>query len=227
MKRYLMFVLSSIACLLWSSSACAEIKGKVDSGSIYMKIDILRDGNSIKELKLGGVGGNGTFVHTGSGFAVKPTFTVAEGNGTDYHQFGCGLGWYIPICQWGSFTPVVGGATSRMMTTTDFPPLGLANVGQRFQTSSFYVGGDLAVHLGKCFLVSGGVQYNWSQTSMDLGAVLHTDTSTTGPYAYLMVDYYLNKCWSLQVAGAFSRVISKEKDGTKGQGIRIGSAHTF
>ncbi len=220
----------SVAALSLTSMLPAT--SKVDFGPVYINMRVLEDGRTKDHLDLGGARVDATIQPLPGhpylkGVAVKPTFTYAVGGRGHYTTGGLGLGHFIPVGKCVLITPLVGVTWSRLTTRTDFPMFGLFRVREKFTSWTPYAGGEISWFPNDTWMFSASMNWGWAKTRTHLDGLGLSKGESQGPVYSAMVDYYLNKCWSINVAVGYNHSKTQEKHGIRGLGTRVGTGYTW
>lgn len=190
-----------------------------------------------------------------NGITFKPDFVYLKGS-DEYASIGLGLGYFIPMSMVSeslkrlSISPHVGGSLGLRRADFANAPFGTANntgtlAGKTTdRTSSVFVGMDLGFALTEKLYLSLVGNYKFVDlrtkahdnvysilTGVGAGGSanvpsLHTNVSSKGWSCGVVLDYYFNDNWSVNVAYGYEYA-EKDKNSSKIEGYRIGAAYTF
>lgn len=225
--------------------ACVNLSahGRVDAGPVYVHLDVLESGKTIDKLDMEGFRADGNF-QIYSGFVLKPAFAIAGGRG-DYYSGTLALGFYVPMGQLTPFLeglcflPHVGWTGSRLKTHVDLPVPQVAvvipGVLEIFRSSTEFVGLETTYQLLSNVSVSCSVIYGWSNTvttlqkeTTVLGNFRQKFPSSSKGWSYsAMVDYQFTQHWSVNIAGVYNLMLSKENHGIRATGVRLGLGYCW
>ncbi len=225
--------------------ACFNLSahGRIDAGPIYVHLDVLESNKSIEKVDLEGFRADGYF-QVYSGLIFKPAFTVATGHGK-YQAGTLALGFYLPMGQLVpaleglSVMPQAGWTASRLSTELNLAPPrtpgSLSDVKEIFRSSSEFIGLEATYQLLQNVSVSGSVLYGWSNTRTTwtkepFGELIPREAqkSSSKGFSYsAMVDYQLTDLWSINLAGVYNLMLSKEKHGIRACGFRLGCGYCW
>jgi hypothetical protein len=223
----------------------AAPKGKIDAGPIYLDADVELHGETIKTMEMLGFSATGTilFCHDLGldtrlldGLCLKPRFLIAGGEG-DLWNAGIGLGYYIPLSSCFTVIPNAGVTWGELEVKDidipadpSIPAPAFLGSSQKFKSTSPYMGIDLSLTQGS-WMFNGMIQYAWSATKTYTNTVafgnFFSDTESKGFNYAAQVDYYFTDCWSVNAAIAHNTSRSKERNGLKITGGRLGLGYTF
>lgn len=220
-------------CLLLASllPATTQAAGKIDFGPVYINMKVLQNGKTQMELDMGGFRGDGTiqlFPGQGllRGLVAKPSITYAQGDG-HFVGAGIGLGHYTPITKAFAITPVIGLTYSRLSTRVDYSQYGLGKLSQVTTASAPYLALDACYTFNPTWMLSGSIQYGWAAGRTDIQTLGFSKGQSTG-FAYsLMLDYYLDSSWSVNLGWAYNHMVTQELHGNKGSGVRLGIGYSY
>lgn len=219
----LKYTLSLFSLLLTLScthtSSLQALTGKADIGASYMNVDIINNGSKVRSLSMGGISTNAT-LSVYKALVIKPTLLIAEGHGA-YFQAGMNVGIYVPIKDCYSLTPSLGASHSWLSFKTDLPPT-FFNLSQKFTTDVFNIALDGSWTVSPKLMLSGSVQYAWTESITKIGAFPDYKSASKGFNYICMIDYFLTECTSLNFAGALQRSRNKDRHGSDAAGFRIG-----
>jgi len=230
MKKIIFSVVALSASFLVSADHCG---GKVDFGPVYVHVDVLESGHTIKKLDMAGAKLNGTIMlKEGYGFCVKPDILYASGHG-ELIAGAVGFGHVTPINDDCCITPSIGLTLTNLRTSANFPT-GLqapypesVHLRERFRSSAPYIALDVNYNICKGFRICGNVQYAWSRTHTKIeGQGTFKGDSKGASYA-LMLEKDINQEWSIHLGAAYNLSLSHEKHGLRGYGIKLGLARWF
>lgn len=222
---YLLFTI-----LLSATASADQCGGKIDIGPVYVHLDVLQNGKTIKRLDMGGFKVNGTIMlKEGYGFCLKPDLIYAAGEG-ELFAGALGFGHLFPVHPNLCITPSVGFNVSSMRTSYDFyhPQLQrIIPVRERFHSTAPYVAIDANYTVWKGLRVCGSFQYSWSRTHTWLKKIGTFKSSSKGASYAAMIEQDFNDKWSLHLGAAYNVSLSHEKHGLRGYGFKLGIAHWY
>lgn len=224
-------IIKALSCLLavtsmfYFANLNANCCGKVDVGPIFMHVDVLESGHTVKRMDIGGIRADAA-IKTDCGFCFKPTVTYGVGHG---HLFsgGAGLGFCIPVCDGLIATPLVGCNYTNLRTYVNLHFPGATHLKERFRSVSPYVGLEATYTICTGWRLGGFVQYAWSRTHTTLSH-LASDRSWSKGFNYAAsLEKDLNEKWSVNAAIGYNNSLSKEKHGLRGYGVKLGLVYWF
>lgn len=213
------------AFLVMTSNLPADTTGKVDVGLTHLEIDIINNGDKVRNISTWGLGANGT-MSVYKALVVKPSLILTE-NEANYFSAGLATGFYIPVMDCVAITPAIGGSYSWLRFNIDLPQYGKFDQRQRFLSRSFNVGFDACWTVIDCVSLSFGLQYAWVNTHTTIGNFVSYRGSSRGFNYIGMIDYWLGECWSVNLTVGFQESRDKEKHGSDAVGIRAGLGFLF
>jgi hypothetical protein len=209
-------------------SKCA---GKAELAAAYVHVDFLQSHKTIHKMNLAAVRGEVNW-NIWSGLILKPMFLYGHGKNKDsVIQAGVGLGFLIPVYEQICITPTVGVQWGWLKTTlafeNPFDPANDIHFREKFRSVSPYVGFELTYTICQGWRVVGCVQYCWSKTHTIVSPLIDEKSHSEG-FAYSgMIEYDLCENWSINVGGAYNNSLTKEKDGIRAYGGKLGIAYWF
>lgn len=226
----------------------AQCSAKVDLGLAYVHLDNLTSGKTTHSADLAALRADVNF-KLFKGLIVKPYVLYGASSpfrtNSDDSIFTTGLtvGHCFPICEKLIIQPNIGWTYTRSKTVFNqsfievIPPLGPVNVHfhgitQTFNSNGPSVGLDAYYSFTKCFRASISFQYIWSRTHAEVHNPFGPDpfndkSDSKGASWSAMLEYDINDCWSVNVAGAYNNSLSKEKHGLRAAGAKLGLARWF
>lgn len=196
--------------------------GKVDVGPVFVHVDVLQSGHTIKKLDMGGLKADATFMlKEGYGFCIKPSFLYAQGHG-ELITAGLGLGHVTPITDQLCVTPHAGGTWTNLRTSVKL--MGVIHAKERFRSVAPYAAIDFTYKICTGWRVCASYMYSWSRTHTRIEKIAKFKGNTSGPSISAMVEHDLNDCWSVHFGGAYNNSLDREKHGIRGYGFKLGVA---
>lgn len=236
-----------LLCLLTlSSPLLAYPKGKIDAGATALEVQVFLDGEKVETTNyyginstatlalLYGVCGNDSLL---DGIVLKPRALGAWNGGSYIWNTALGIGYYIPIGDF-SVTPLVGEFYGELSTHAPAailrPDVFGPDVPQHSKSYGTYIGIDLSYTLCD-WMFSLSYQYAWTHTKTHYNTPTNpfffpTNTfhdHSSGSSIAGQIDYYINDCWSINLAAAYNESLTHEKHGLKIYGVRLGMGYTF
>lgn len=216
---------------------------KVDLGAAYVHLDNLTSGRTTHSADLAAIRADVNF-KLFQGLIVKPTALYGASNPfhvkSDDSLFAAAItiGHCVPITEKFMVQPNIGYTYTRMKTvfngsTTEIvPPCGpieirFHGIKQSFSSNGPSAGLEGYYFFTKCFRACVSFQYIWSKTDAELHGVYSDKSHTKGPSYSAMLEYDINDCWSVNVAGAYNISLTKEKHGLRAAGAKLGIARWF
>lgn len=204
--------------------------GKIDVGPVYANIKVLESGQTVEDLDMWGVRGDGT-IQVWKALCVKPMVTYIEGDAR-FFATSLAAGVFLPLSDRLSIFPNAGVGYTYLKSNIDKPLLGLSDLDERFRSVAPSLGIDATFQVTPCIQLSGTYQYSWPRTVTILhsplfGQILNAKSSSRGPVYAAEVDYFLNDNWSVNLSGGYNLSFTKEKHGFKGKGVRLGIGYRW
>lgn len=223
------FILALVTLLCFvKQGANAECKGKVDLGAVYLKVDVIESGKTDKTVNMGGLRGDAAILFY-KGFCFKPNFIAAWGKENDQFYTGSlAIGHYIPINEQICLLPTIGFNAFEMRSTLKIRQLGVhEDYKEQFNSTAPFIGLDITYTINDAFLLTAVLQYAWSRTNTHVDTLFDAKGHSAGPNLGLLLDYTLNKCWSINAGFGYNSSLSKEKHGLRVVGGKVGIAYWF
>lgn len=206
----------------------AEVCGKVDGGPVFLHIDVLESGKTVKKLNMAAIKLDSS-VLVWKGLCIKPSFLYGCQGHAQVCSGGCGIGHYTPLTEKCSITPSFGVSFTELRTTISLPVL--PEVKMRFREKFRSISPYMALDASYCFTPSwriiGFFQYAWSRTHTTIKNLGSQKSHSDGPNYALAIEHDMNKYWSINLAAAYNISLTKEKHGLRGYGVRLGVAYWF
>lgn len=206
-----------------------KVCGKIDVGPAYVHIDLLQNGVTNEKMDIPAVRVDACYA-IWRGVVIKPNFTYGYNN-EELIMTGCGIGHIIPIYDCFKLTPVVGFNYSYLDTKTDIP---FDDTKRSFQSYGGYIGIEGTYSLTKSLRLYATYQYVWTHNitsykfpSPFSAASVRLKEHSSGSAISAMIEQDLNKYWSVNLAGAYNNSMSKEKNGMRAYGVKLGIARWF
>lgn len=225
-------ILSSQGLQADEECECEETGGcraKIDLAPVYVHLDILESGRTVKKHDMGGVRGDFNF-RIWKGLYLKPNFIAAHGSGQgELYAGGIGIGHCFPITEQWMLTPSVGYNFTDIRTTTDIPtPIGvLKDVKEKFRSTAPYLTLEITYTFCKGWRANASCQYSWSRTHAIIKHVGDGHSKAKGPSWGIGLERDLNDDWSLNVGYGYNTSLSKEKHGIRGYGVKFAVVRWF
>lgn len=223
------FILTLVAFLcVVEATAFAKCSGKADLGLVALKVDMINSGKKTKSLEMGGIRGDATILFY-KGFCIKPVFIFArDKNKGRLGSASVALGHYVPINKQLCLLPNIGINANEIKSTLEYELFGIGfEFNEKFRSTSSFVGIDVVYTINDCWIVTAVAQYAWARTHTHIEKHFRGKGNSAGPNLGLLVDYYLNKEWSINAGIGYNSSLSKEKHGTRIFGGKVGVAYWF
>ncbi len=229
LKKYFSFFFVAVLLLSFAPSLYGNehpCGGKADLGVTFMRLELLEYGKRrIKKMDMVGMKGDVTWIIY-RGWCLKPMFLLGWGEG-ELSSVGLGFGRCLPLTENFTILPSVGYTYTHLKTELDIPALGLSDLKNKFDATAPYIGLEAIYSFWKVWRVSGQVQYGWSHSKTKLQYFPSYKDKTRGPNYGLQLERDLNGNWSLNLGLGYNITLSKEKQGLRGKGMKLGLAYWF
>jgi hypothetical protein len=244
-KKFFLSLITTLAALLMgtSQSVEAQCSAKVDLGAAYVHLDNLTSGVTTHSADLAAIRADVNF-KLFEGLIVKPTALYGASNPfhvqSDDSLFAAAItvGHCFPITEKILVQPNVGYTYTKMKTvfsgvvTNFIPPCGPTEIHfhglkQSFTSNGPSLGLEGYYFFTKRFRLCLAVQYIWSKTDAEVHGIYNDKSHTKGPSYSGMLEWDINDCWSVNVAGAYNISLTKEKHGLRAAGAKVGIARWF
>lgn len=202
--------------------------GKIELAPAYIHLDVIEAKNTIKELDMAGIRGDFCWVFE-NGWMIKPSGIYGKENDGELVTAGIAIGRCIPIGEKWIVIPSAGISYTAMETTIPIPlgELGVFEFREHFTGHAPYASLDVTYIITPNLRISGCVQYAWSRSKTTIEDLGSSKSSAEGPNVAAQIEYDLNKSWSVNFGGAYNESYSKEKNGIRGRGLKIGLVRWF
>jgi hypothetical protein len=214
-------------CLL-STSLQAGTKGKIEIAPSYVHIDLIESNDTIKRIDMAAIRVEGAWCF-GKGYYLKPFGMYGKQGDSELTTAGISIGRCIPLGKAFLLSPSVGVNYTKLNTTINltFPEIGDFKFQESFTGWAPFVALELVYNICPNLRASTSVQYAWSRSTTDIKDVLRAKSDSEG-FAYAaMLEYDFSACWSVNAAVAYNESYSKEKNGIRGRGGKIGLVRWF
>jgi len=231
MKRFGFFCQSFLlaATLLCTSEVTADegCFNKVELAPAYVHIDMLESRKTIKELDLAGIRGDLNLV-IGKGWLLKANGLYGKEKDGELINYGVGFGRCLPLNNRWIVAPIVGVSYTKLDAAIHLD-LGdyVFSVSERFKGIAPYAGLELHYKVSSRCRICASAQYAWTYSETNFRDFFKTKSDSEGPSYGLLVEYDLNQCWSVNVGAAYNENFSREKNGIRGRGVKLGVARWF
>jgi hypothetical protein len=226
MKSFIL-ILATLLCFV-EPNLFAECKGKVDLGVIALKVDMINSGKTTKSLNMVGIRGDAAILFY-KGFCVKPVFIFGRDSGSGRLASGSiAFGHYVPLNKQICLLPSFGISASEIKSTLKYENFGMNfKHKEKFKAVSPLVGVDVVYSINDDWIITGVFQYAWARTHTHIEGLVRSKGRSQGSNLGLLVDYYLNKQWSINAGLGYNSSLSKEKHGSRILGGKVGLAYWF
>jgi hypothetical protein len=225
LKNWLVFA----CCLgLFASSLGAECMGKFEVAPTFIHIDVLEQRNTVKKINMGALRSEGNFIIS-KGWVLKPLVLYGKGDNGELTTASIGFGRCIPLGKRFLLTPSVGTTYTCLNTSFTFEHeiFGPLEFKESFHSVSPYIGLELNYRIKPNLRLGASVQYAWSRSKTKIKHLLTHKGNSEGPNYSALLEYDFNQKWSINVGFAYNESLSKEKDGLRGYGAKLGFVRWF
>lgn len=225
MSRYLFACAIAIFCI--HQTVEAKVWGKVELSPAYVHLDILESNNTIQKIDMAAARFDALIIFC-DGWCVKPMIMYGK-NQAELTTASIGIGHCIPFWECFYLTPSVGFTYTNLTTTFHLhhPLAGHLEFHEQFRSTAPYACVELSYTICENMRVTGSFQWAWSRTHTKIKGLLDDKSNSSGPNVGLMYEYDLNKCWSVNIAGAYNESMGETKDGIRAWGGKLGIARWF
>lgn len=221
--KYRLLLILILPFLLFSNECeeCNRCKGKIDVAPTYLRMTFVNDGLKTEEYDLKG-GRAALDYFLWKALLFRGT-AIGAWDGANFHMYTAGLGLCLPYKQF-FFTPTAGVTMSYFKDYNRIPVTSeiIIDAKTTFKSMGPYVGLDIQWCLCDTWRIGGGFQYSWSYTHTKIENIMRSTEHSAGPSWSFIVEHDLNKKWSVNLGGAINRSLNHERNGIKGQGVKLG-----
>lgn len=218
--KYALLVLLSLVCF---NAIDAKGIGKVELAPAYIHIDVINAKKTVKELDMAGVRLDASYA-TEQGWYIKPTAVYSKERDGQFGSFGLYLGRTAPLGKKFYITPYSGVSYTEMTTRIH---IGGASFTNRFRAWAPCIGVELIYNFMPNARACASYQYAWSRPYTKLKRALSKKSDAEGPAYGLLLEYDLNKKWSVNIGAGLNESFSRQKTGLRARGLKLGIARWF
>lgn len=206
----------------------ADTKGKIEVGASYVHIDLIESDMTMKEIDMPAVRVEGAWCFY-RGAYIKPFAMWGKKDESELTTAGVSLGMCMPVGKCLLFSPSIGVNYTHLITTIElaFGEGFMFVADETFKGWAPNIGLEITYCIQDNFRISVSGQYAWSRSETDIREVLNVTSDSQGPAYAAMVEYDFNPCWSINAAAAYNESYSKEKNGIRGRGAKLGLVRWF
>ena len=225
-KKWLMFCTSCMG--LFAPSLYAECMGKFEIAPAFVHIDVLEKHNTVKKINMGAIRSEAYWV-IGKGWMLKPLALYGKGDGGELTTASLGFGRCIPLGKQFVLTPSVGATYTCLNTSfeVDHEIFGPLEFKESFHSISPYIGLELNYRIRPNLRIGGSIQYAWSRCKTRIKHLFTQKGNSQGPNLSALLEYDFNQEWSINVGFAYNESLSRDKDGLRGYGAKLGLVRWF
>lgn len=217
-------------CLLTSlaTSLFSDTNGKIEVAASYVHIDLIESGITIKDIDMPALRVEGAWA-MGNGVYLKPFGMWGKIDESELVTAGACLGICLPLGKCFLISPNVGVNYTRLETEIELPVGNgvLMTFDETFDGWAPYIGLEVTYRLQPDLRLSVSGQYAWSRSETDIKNLLNAKSDSRGPAFAAMIEYDFSACWSINFATAYNESFSREKNGIRGRGGKIGLVRWF
>lgn len=205
-----------------------KVCGKLDMSVAFVHIDLLKNGVTDERMDIPAARADLCY-SIWKGVVIKPNILYGYNN-QELIMTGVGLGHIIPITNDIKITPVVGFNYSYLDTKTDNP---IDDTKRTFKSYGGYIGMEGSYAFTKRVRAYLTYQYAWTYNTTvfnipaPFSMKLNYKERSSGSAISAMLEEDLNDYWSVNIAGAYNNSMSKEKNGMRAYGFKVGLARWF
>lgn len=227
-KSKVFFAAATLLNLIPVHKAQGECMGKIDIAPAYIHVDVIESRNTIKELDMAGARLDLSFV-IGKGWTIRPNAIYGKEKDGELISASIGFGRCIPCGERWVLTPLVGVGYTTLGTSIhiDLGEMGEHKFKERFEGYAPYLGLEVYYRIASNMRIVVNGQYAWSHSKTRVKHLFTSKSDAQGPSYGALFEYDLNSCWSVNIGGAYNESYSKEKDGIRARGLKLGLAHWF
>lgn len=218
-------------CFLLGASAVPTLGhclGKIDVGPAYVHLDVIEDKETVKDLDLPAVRAD-MCLCSANGYTLKPMILYGKSHDGELLSYGGSLGRCIPFGKVLIINPQVGATYTLLHTSIhlDLGGLGQIKFQEKFRSIAPYLGLEIYIEFAEHWRLCVSGQYAWSFSKTKIKDLLTCNSNSEGPAYGLLLEYDFACNWSVNVGAAYNESMSKEKNGLRGRGIKLGLARWF
>ena len=200
---------------------------KVDIGPAYVHLDVLNEKKTVKKLDMPAIRGDLSLV-IGRGWCLKPTALYGKGDSGELQTYGICAGRCLPIFECIIVTPQIGVTYTRLATSIHLASI---KFHERMRSLSPYAGAEVILKFAKDWRLCLSAQYAWSRSKTKIKKfpfeLPHPIEHSDGPNYGILLEYDINHDWSVNIGAAYNETLSKEDNGIRARGAKIGIARWF
>lgn len=220
--------LLTLCATFTSLTLSADTKGKIEVAPSYVHIDLIEANDTIQTLDMAAIRVEAAYV-IWKGLYIKPLGMYGKGKYSELTTAGINLGSCIPLCEKFTLAPSIGINYTNLTANVflNFGEHGVFKFHEKFEGWAPYISLELVYCIQKNMRLSFSGQYAWSRSETTIKNLLSVTSDAQGPAYAVMFEYDFNPCWSFNVAGAYNESYSKQKNGIRGRGTKLGLVRWF
>lgn len=221
-------IFSVFLLFISSNPLFSETKGKLEVAASYVHIDLIQSGITMKDIDMPAIRVEGAW-NMGKGMYIKPFGMWGKKDESELITAGACLGVCIPLGKCFLVSPSVGANYTRLDTTIDllFGDGSFFTFDETFDGWAPYIGLEITYRLRSNLRLSLSGQYAWSRSETEIKDLLKATSDSRGPAYAAMIEYDFSDFWSVNFATAYNESYSREKNGIRGRGGKIGLVRWF
>lgn len=218
---------------LYSEEVCDDCRGRVDAGAVFVSIDMLESGHTVRTLELWGGKADATIL-IWKGLCLKPSFLVATGK-ANLNTAALGLGFCIPMMNCLVLTPSIGVNETHYNSNLDFPDFYQFNVREKFQSQGVYGSIELSYKFWEKWRLIGQYQYAFSRVHTKLSLqvpfaekpYISSHDNCSGPSFGVQLERDMTDSLTITIGAGYNSSLSREKHGLRGKGLKLALGYWF
>lgn len=201
---------------------------KLEIAPAYIHIDVIAMKKTVQELDMPGVRGDFSSVSEKGWMGKASIIYGKEGNG-EFTSAAFSFGRYIPFKEKWAVIPSIGVSYTDMKTIIPIhhPILGNLKVRDSFKALAPFLGIEGIYSFKENLRLAASIQYAWSHPHTNIVKLFSSKSDAQGPNYGLLLEYDLNKLWSVNLGAGYNESFSHEKNGLRARGIKVGLARWF
>lgn len=206
----------------------ADTNGKFEVGVSYVHIDLIESDMTMKEIDMPAIRIEGAWTF-GKGIYIKPFGMYGKKDESELTTVGASLGVCMPVGKCFLVSPTIGINYTHLITTIDlaFGDSFFYTADETFKGWAPNIGLEITYRILSNLRLSLSAQYAWSRSETDIKEIFDVTSDSQGPAYATMIEYDFSACWSVNLAAAYNESYSKEKNGIRGRGLKLGLVRWF
>lgn len=206
----------------------SDTNGKIEVGASYVHIDLIESGITMKDIDMPAVRVEAAWC-MGKGIYLKPFGMYGKNGDSELKTAGLSLGVCMPLGKCFLISPSIGINYTHLDTTIDlaFGDGMFFTFDETFEGWAPNIGLEITYRFRPNLRLSLSGQYAWSRSETDIKNLFSAKSDSRGPAYAAMIEYDFSECWSVNFATAYNESYSREKNGIRGRGGKIGLVRWF